>query len=98
MKFSVVIPVYNVKEYLERCVTSVLNQPCADYEMILVDDGSTDGSGALCDRLALRSPKIRVIHQKNGGLGAARNTGLMRTSQPRHRTRPRRLSRIYRQR
>ena len=76
MKFSVVIPVYNVKEYLERCVTSVLNQPCADYEMILVDDGSTDGSGALCDRLALRSPKIRVIHQKNGGLGAARNTGI----------------------
>ena len=52
MKFSVVIPVYNVKEYLERCVTSVLNQPCEDYEMILVDDGSTDGSGSVLDRKA----------------------------------------------
>ena len=59
MKFSVVIPVYNVKEYLERCVTSVLNQPCEDYEMILVDDGSTDGSGSVLDRKA--KLKMRVF-------------------------------------
>ncbi|MCD8355267.1 MAG: glycosyltransferase [Clostridia bacterium] len=77
MKFSVVIPVYNVEEYLEKCVQSVLAQHCDDYEMILVDDGSTDGSGALCDSLAARRPEcIRVIHKPNGGLGDARNVGL----------------------
>lgn len=77
MKFSVVIPVYNVEEYLEKCVESVLAQHCDDYEMILVDDGSTDGSGALCDTLAARKPEyIRVIHKPNGGLGDARNVGL----------------------
>lgn len=78
MLFSVVIPVYNVKDYLEKCVDSVLAQDCGDYEIILVDDGSTDGvSPELCDRYALASPdRIRVIHQKNQGLGGARNTGL----------------------
>lgn len=78
MKFSVVIPAYNVKDYLEKCVASVLAQTCSDWEAILVDDGSTDGAtGALCDRLAAEHPEqLRVIHQKNGGLGAARNAGL----------------------
>lgn len=77
MRFSVVIPVYNVMEYLEKCVQSVLDQTCSDYEIILVDDGSTDDSGKLCDTLAAATPdKVRVIHQENGGLGAARNTGL----------------------
>ena len=77
MKFSVIIPVYNVKAYLEKCVQSVLAQRCDDYEVILVDDGSTDESGALCDTLAAQHAEhIRVIHQKNGGLGAARNTGI----------------------
>ncbi len=77
MRFSVVIPVYNVKEYLEKCVQSVLAQRCGDYEVILVDDGSTDGSGALCDEIAARRPDvIRVIHKPNGGLGDARNVGL----------------------
>ncbi len=78
MLFSVVIPVYNVKDYLEKCVDSVLAQDCGDYEIILVDDGSTDGvSPELCDRYALASPdRIRVIHQENQGLGGARNTGL----------------------
>ena len=78
MLFSVVIPVYNVKDYLEKCVDSVLAQDCGDYEIILVDDGSTDGvSSELCDRYALANPdRIRVIHQENQGLGGARNTGL----------------------
>lgn len=77
MRFSIVIPVYNVKDYLEKCVQSVLAQGCADYEIILVDDGSTDGSSALCDILAAHHPeRIRVIHKPNGGLGDARNVGL----------------------
>lgn len=77
MKFSVVIPVYNVKDYLEKCVKSVLAQRCDDYEVILVDDGSTDGSGAMCDELAAQAPeRVRVIHKPNGGLGDARNVGL----------------------
>lgn len=76
MKFSVIIPVYNVKDYLEKCVQSVLAQHCDSYEIILVDDGSTDGSGALCDDIAAGNSKIRVIHKTNGGLGDARNAGL----------------------
>lgn len=66
MRFSVVIPVYNVASYLTGCVSSVLNSTETDYEIILVDDGSTDGrSGPLCDTLAARCPnRIRVIHQK----------------------------------
>lgn len=75
MKFSVIVPVYNVKDYLEKCVSSVLAQTEGDYELLLVDDGSTDGSGALCDELSARRG-CRVIHQENGGLGAARNTGI----------------------
>ena len=78
MRFSVVIPAYNVADYLEKCVASVAAQTCADWEAILVDDGSTDGAtGGLCDALAARyGARVRVIHQENGGLGAARNTGL----------------------
>ena len=79
MRFSVVIPAYNVKDYLEKCVLSVVKQTYTDWEIVLVDDGSTDGAtGALCDRLAQAhgEDRIRVIHQENGGLGAARNTGL----------------------
>ena len=78
MTFSVIIPVYNVKDYLEKCVDSVLAQAQDDTEIILVDDGSTDGeSGLICDRYANdHSHLIRVIHQENGGLGAARNTGI----------------------
>ena len=75
MKFSVIVPVYNVENYLEACISSVIAQSCRDYELILVDDGSTDGSGVLCDRLA-EQYHCRVIHQENGGLGAARNTGI----------------------
>lgn len=73
---SVVIPVYNVEAYLCECVDSVLNQTLQDFEIILVDDGATDSSGAICDRYAAQDPRIRVIHRSNGGLSAARNTGL----------------------
>lgn len=76
-KLSVVIPVYNVEKYLGECVASVQAQHYPDYEIILVDDGSTDGSGAMCDRLAASAPdRIRVIHKANAGLGMARNTGI----------------------
>lgn len=73
---SVVIPVYNVEQYLCECVDSVLNQTMQDFEIILVDDGATDSSGAICDRYGIQDPRIRVIYQENGGLSAARNTGL----------------------
>lgn len=76
MKVSVVIPVYNVECYLERCVQSVLRQTYRDFEIILVDDGSTDGSGSLCDQLAQQDSRIRVVHQQNQGLSAARNQGV----------------------
>lgn len=74
--FTIIIPVYNVIEYLSQCVQSVLSQDYYDYEIILVDDGSTDGSGENCDELAKHDNRIRVIHQENQGLSEARNTGI----------------------
>lgn len=78
MKLSVIVPVYNVADYLPKCMDSLLCQSCEDWEIILVDDGATDGKcPALCDEYAASYPElVRVIHQPNGGLGAARNTGL----------------------
>lgn len=73
---SVIVPVYNVKAYLPKCVDSVLAQTDPDLELVLVDDGSADGSGPLCDQLAQGDSRIRVIHQENRGLGGARNTGI----------------------
>ena len=80
MKISVVIPVYNVKSYLERCINSVISQTYKDLEIILVDDGSTDGSGELCDLLAATDSRILVIHNKNQGVSVARNTGIRRAT------------------
>lgn len=77
-KISVIIPVYNVAPYLTRCLDSVVGQTYQNLEIILVDDGSTDGSGAICDGCASRDSRITVIHQKNQGLSAARNAGLER--------------------
>ena len=73
---SIVIPVYNVSRYLPQCLESVLSQTYQNIEVLIVDDGSTDGSGSICDRFAERDPRIRVIHTDNRGLSAARNLGL----------------------
>lgn len=73
---SVIVPVYNVAQYLDQCLESLVRQTYANLEIILVDDGSTDSSGGTCDEWAERDSRIRVIHQSNAGLAAARNTGL----------------------
>ncbi len=73
---SVIVPVYNTKSTLERCVNSILWQTYPNFEIILVDDGSPDGAGELCDQLAKQHQNIRVLHQKNAGLSAARNAGI----------------------
>ena len=75
-KISVIIPVYNVEPYIRCCIDSVLAQSFKDFEAILVDDGSTDGSGAICEEYASRDSRVHVIHKKNGGLGSARNVGV----------------------
>ncbi|MDO5395385.1 MAG: glycosyltransferase [Bacteroidales bacterium] len=73
---SVIIPVYNVEKYLRQCLESILAQTFHDYETILVDDGSTDTSGTICDDFASRDSRIKVIHKPNGGLSSARNAGI----------------------
>lgn len=75
-KISVIVPVYNVQQYLEKCVRSLIEQTYKEIEIILVDDGSTDRSGVLCDEMAEMDERICVIHKKNGGLSSARNTGI----------------------
>lgn len=76
MKLSIIVPVYKVRRHLQRCIESILQQTYTDYELILVDDGSPDSSGAICDRYAQECDKVRVIHKKNGGLSSARNAGI----------------------
>ena len=73
---SIIVPVYDVENYLQKCIDSILAQIFTDFELILVDDGSPDNCPALCDAAAAKDARIRVIHQKNGGLSAARNAGL----------------------
>ena len=75
---TVVVPVYNVRPFLETCLDSLLQQTYPYLEILLIDDGSTDGSGDLCDHYARKDSRIQVIHQENGGLGAARNEGIRR--------------------
>ena len=74
--FSVIVPVYKTEAYLCRCVDSILNQSFGDFELILIDDGSPDNSGAICDEYAKRNSKVKVIRRPNGGICTARNTGL----------------------
>lgn len=75
-KVSVIVPVYKVEPYLRRCIESILSQSFSDYELILVDDGSPDNCGAICDAYANTDERVRVIHKQNGGLSDARNAGL----------------------
>lgn len=76
LKISVIVPVYNVEKYLNRCVDSIINQNYSNLEIILVDDGSTDNSPYICDDYENKDERIKVIHKKNGGLSSARNKGL----------------------
>lgn len=79
-KISVIIPIYNVEPYLRQCLDSVVNQTYQNIEIILVDDGSTDNCGAICDEYAQKDDRIVVIHRKNGGVSAARNDGIDRAT------------------
>lgn len=73
---SVIVPVYNTEKYLKRCIDSILSQTFIDFELLLIDDGSTDSSGTICDEYALKDVRIRVFHKENGGASSARNLGL----------------------
>lgn len=75
-QISVIVPVYNVEKYLSRCIESILSQTFTDFELLLIDDGSTDRSGEICDEYAKKDTRIRVFHTKNRGVSAARNLGL----------------------
>ena len=73
---TIIIPVYNTAPYLPDCLTSILGQTFSDFELLLIDDGSTDGSGTICDEYAKKDHRIRVFHKDNGGVSSARNLGL----------------------
>ena len=73
---SIIVPVYNAENTISRCIESILNQEYSDFELLLVNDGSTDGSGAVCDAYAARDARVRVIHKENTGVSDTRNTAL----------------------
>ena len=76
MLVSIIIPVYKVEKYLPNCIESILRQTFKDFELILVDDGSPDNCGEICEEYAQKDSRIKVVHQPNGGLSAARNSGI----------------------
>ena len=75
-KVSIIVPVYKVEKYLRKCIDSIINQTLKDIEIILVDDGSPDNCGKICDEYAAKDTRIKVIHKENGGLSSARNAGM----------------------
>ena len=75
-KISIIVPVYKVEKYIHKCIDSILNQTFKDFELILVDDGSPDNCGKICDEYAKKDSRVIVIHKENGGLSSARNSGL----------------------
>lgn len=75
-QLSIIIPVYNAEKFITRCIDSILSQSFTDYELLLIDDGSTEESGAICDEYAAKDARIRVFHKENGGVSSARNLGL----------------------
>ena len=75
-KISIIVPVYNTEQYLSRCVDSILNQSFSDFDLQLIDDGSRDSSGAICDEYTAKDSRVRVFHKENGGVSSARNLGL----------------------
>ena len=75
-KISVIVPVYNVEKYLRRCIDSILAQTFSDFELLLIDDGSKDSSGEICEEYAGKDARIRVFHRQNGGVSTARNLGI----------------------
>ena len=75
-KVSIIVPVYNVEQYLEECVESIIHQTYTNIEIILIDDGSTDRSGTICDLCSTKDERIKVIHKDNGGISSARNCGI----------------------
>ena len=81
-EISVIVPVYKVEQWLGPCVDSILNQTFRDFELILVDDGSPDNCGALCEKYAKDDPRVRVLHKANGGLSSARNAGIEAAKAP----------------
>ncbi len=76
-KISVIVPIYNTEKYLHRCIDSILTQTFTDFELLLIDDGSTDTSGEICDRYAVEDNRIQVFHKDNGGVSSARKIGIM---------------------
>lgn len=73
---SIIVPVYNIEKYLQRCIESILAQKFVDFELLLIDDGSKDKSGDICDNFALKDKRIKVFHKENGGVSSARNLGI----------------------
>lgn len=75
-KISIIVPVYNTEKYLSKCINSIISQSFSDFELLLIDDGSNDKSGKICDFFSIKDERIKVLHQKNGGVSKARNNGL----------------------